>query len=228
MERTNTTATLKMFNVSKDKKTEFDVADYAVVRDRLYPVEQSGEEEKFYTPGKEDTKVGDTSKTAALLELPFTRHLERNATVTFQGLATEKVAEKRSTLVKDLVVARSEEAGLLQKKMACELEIHAGIEELVSAFSAYQSPDFSKFACEAYSLHGAKTSSLLTAIGKELHATVALEKVAGVINNTSSEHTLLVGVLEKIAELIDTKKAHQVAKEKRDSLEQEILTYGTH
>lgn len=195
-EKANTAATVKMLNVSLDKRAEIELADIDSVLGR--------------THGAPSGPV----KTAAVGEvtLPHTRR-SRTLDVEFQAVEKTAAVERSESVLQKIFTTRQDLARMRQEKLAAELEANDNMDFLLSEFSKLYGPDFPKFASEAYTLYGEPATGALQAIGGYVREAVPLNKVASAIDDTTEVHrrfASFMGALSKIASVGESiKRADQ-------------------
>jgi len=190
MEKTNTLMSLKILQSGTDKNVEFDLAEYSSTLAKFMATENK--EAPKETAVEKDTKV----KTASLRGLPYTRNKQKLSKAVLPVL-TKQASDKKPDIVKTIFSLQKRAEELKTEKMAFELKVSNGIEDIISRYNILNGPDFYKFANEAYTIFGEKSSGVLKVIGEAIGEDQEAVKVAYVVDETHRD-------LEKMAEVLDT------------------------
>lgn len=190
-EKANTQAVLRLLQSSKDKKSEIELANPEAVLIRTHNTET--------TPAQVKT---------ASFSFPETRRKPLQASFgVFEKMAStlaQEPVKKQIPLATQRMLLANEKGRLSVEKLKQETKAKDGLDFLISEFSKYRGPNFSSFAREAKALHGAKVVPVLKAMSSALGEKLSLDKVAGVIDDTTQLHsvcTSVIGSLVKLAEV---------------------------
>jgi len=191
VEKTNTIATVRMLKTAQDRKAEFALAGVDEVLNKTHS-------------DKEDLEISkEASEQAGPAFFPNRRKDRRFEQVSFPRL--EKVAsEAPENPLPAIFRLERDLAALKQEKLASELKAQDGLDFLISEFSKYKSPDFSKFAGEAVTLFGETAELVLPKMAEYLNEKPDLEKVAYVVDDSTVLLQKFAGVvndIHRIAEL---------------------------
>lgn len=238
VEKSNTAATLKLLSISTDKKAEFKVADYEDIINKIYPKEDTKSpaakpEEPVKKEVSKDDEDTSATKTASYnedrgsipLSLPNTRRGSLKG-ATLPSVSLQKVASEKtpalSTQIFKLSKAIEETA---QEKIACEMRIQNRAEHIVTAFSSFTAPSFSKFANEVHTIYGAIAHPLIKGIAQSLKEPVELTKIASIVDNTTKSHTLFKEAQESLHHLVDLQDKLHSQKETLANLYKQANSY---
>lgn len=166
---------------SENKKASFALVDYASVLSRTHPTDNT----------ESDHVESKSTKTASILPRTRTRHTVEAFKV---AEMCKHAAASNPYTSRDVFTLRKaiEEAKL--EKAACELRVQDRIDWLASEFSRSNAPDFSKFASESVALYGQVAEPVVSGLANYLGVKGNLEKVAGIIDNT----TPLLGAMKEV------------------------------
>lgn len=175
VEKTNTMATVKVLKSSMDKKAEFGLADSELIL--------AGTHGSFVSPT-------DAMKTASAHgDIPTT--LPNCRATGYPELlfktAMQDTPAVRTRRGKDMVTIfqlEKKATELMTTKMAHELRVQDHIDFIISEFSAWGAPSFSKFANEAVTVHGDIVAPVLTKIAEYLTEPTEFCKVAYVVDDS--------------------------------------------
>jgi hypothetical protein len=213
VEKSNTASTLKMLQASMDKKAEFVLADYDDVLGQIYPKGEDKVTEKV-------ASVNDT------WSFPNLRRGLQTASAEGAFPVVEKVAHERQESPRKVVFQLTQRVATLQRtKLAAEMKIQERADYLLSEFSRLRGPDFGKFANEAFSVYGSKSSPLLQGLARNLKEPTEFHKVAGIVDDTTRVHqafataqTALESLVKISADLAVTKSELDTAWEQLNKL----------
>jgi hypothetical protein len=225
VEKSNTAATLKLLRISTDKKAEFEVAVYEDVIKKIYPekktespVSKGNSEYEKSSPNskKEVEKVASeklsTTKSYSEIygtSLPNTRKkLDKTANANIPTVPLTKIAEKKEPSMATKIFKLSKDIEeTVQRKVACELKIQDNAERIISDFSMYNAPSFSKFANEVYTSLGNAAIPLLKGIADSLKEDTNFQKIAsGYVDDTSKAFKMFKEAQESLVELVSLQK----------------------
>lgn len=226
VQKANTAAALKLLKASKDKKVEFDLADYDKIMRQIYDDEPSTS--KGSPELKKEASQTHTGFTS--WELPYTRRESRVATTELPTLTkTAKSEDKAHTLYTHLLRANKVVEEGLTKQAALEAKFNRLTEDLVSEFYKYQGPSFSKFANETYTMYGDVAKPLLQALGKAVRApSEELTKVAALIDDTSFVHTKFAAAQDTLKTLVEHGDKVRESRERCAALNSEVSSFYGH
>jgi len=228
VEKSNTSATLKLLKVSTDKKAEFKVANYADVISEIYPekstkspaakagTEDKDAEDKDPEESKEDIKDDDqegtpSEKTASDLStyvgsipmsLPNTRRTPLIGMVLPSVPMLKTASTKEVPLSTRIFKLSKDIEETVQEKLACEMKIQNRAEHVITTFSSFTAPSFSKFANEVHTIYGEVAHPLLNGISATLQEKPELIKVASLIDDTAKQHVLFKEAQESLHSLV--------------------------
>lgn len=182
VEKTNTQATVKMLKSTLDKKAELNLADYSEVIQVTHPVTpQEKTASEVVAPKEVLWQLPNTRKDKyTLRDLPIPA-IEKRAS------ETNKSKEICATLFK----LEKEAEELKLKKMALELGIQDNLDFIVSEFSKWGAPEFSKVADESLTIYGNDVLPILNKVAAYLEEPSEFNKVAYVIDDNQP-------ILEKV------------------------------
>lgn len=178
VEKTNTYAVVKLLKNSKDKKATLPLVDHKAVLDATHPEEREEE-------------AGSQVKTA--FEIPETRKDRRLEKVAFPTLEEQK--EERVKILPQIFSTEKELNKIASDKTRLENAIQDNVDYIVSEFYKWNSPDFSKFASEAYTLKGDASKPVLAKMAEYLSVDVDYDTLPYVDDSKD--------ILVKFAQIID-------------------------
>ena len=177
VEKTNTLATVKVIKSAMDKRAEFTLADSAII---LADTHGSLEDTEGTAKTAEDTD-------GIPMSLPDCRKKEYSDS--FLKLAAsytsgEQSRPKHDKNIVEIFRLENEATGILNAKIACELQVQDNIDFIISEFSVWNAPDFSKFANEAITVYGDSLAPVLAKIAEYISEPVNFCKVAYVVDDS--------------------------------------------
>jgi hypothetical protein len=175
VEKTNTAATVQMIKSASDGVLEFDLVDYNRVLGKTHPENSSAVPSNSVTESTLD--MLNTLKTASQADTYFASLMEKKA--------EEPIGKPKP--LRELFVLKQDLDKLGREKVAAELQFKAATDRLISDFSSLYGPDFTKFANEAYTVHGDMACPLLEALAGSIRETVSPEKVAYCIDDGTQQ-----------------------------------------
>jgi hypothetical protein len=185
VERSNVFATVGFIKAASDKKAEFALADTEKVLFATHADDTASIK-------KEACNVSDIP-----VSLPDCRDRAYDDGILKEAYTLEtKETPKKENRLSMIFNLEKHATELLNIKMATELQIQDNIDFIISEFSKWKAPDFSKFASESMTVYGSKAAPILKKIAAYIDEDVDLEKVSYVVDDTD---TLLV----KMGEVID-------------------------
>ena len=199
VEHTNISTTKKVLASVKDRRAEFEVVDSKEVLASTHTNTETEDPEL----NKEASILDDFTKLADTQTSAYEKASEVLASYS-EGLKKVAYAQEvnsHKALLHTFFAMRKEKNELEMKKMASEINVKDNIDFLLSEFSKYYTPDFSKFANEAYTLHGETVRPIIASIQNYLDPKIkvtpsSFEKVAYVVDDTTK-------LLQKLAEVKD-------------------------
>lgn len=205
-EKVNTFAVVKLLKNSDDKKATIPLVDHTAVLEATHP--EDSEEQV------QDTQVKVAS------ELPNTR---RKKEVTFPTL--EKTAQEKKKVLPEIFKIETELTKLSNEKVALENSIQDNVDYIISEFYKWNSPDFSKFASEAYTLKGEDAKPVLNKMAKYLNEKIELDTLP-YIDDTKDILNKFASVIDGIEKLSNIEVRREEYKSKLDELWKEAREYG--
>lgn len=193
VEKCNTLATIQLVKTAENGSLEFDLADATKVLAATHP-EDTPKAAPPAVPGDSPAlSMPVTTKTAQDRSNAFDEFFKP-----FSKTAAAPPAKKELSQVFALK-QRIDTLG--REKVAAELRFKKTTDRLLSEFSSLYGPDFTKFAQEAYTIHGDACKPLLEGLAGELRTPVTLEKVAYCIDDVNQ------------STLVDFATAHQAVQD---------------
>jgi hypothetical protein len=184
VEKSNTLATIQLIKVAQDGELTFTLADASKILKQTHPENM---------PAVPAIPASDAQ--ASLGEMINTLKTAADADAYFKSFAKprEKTAgDKASKLaLREVFSLKKKMEELGRQKVACELQFKKSADKLLSDFSGLYSPDFQKFACEAYTMCGASSKPLLEALASDIKEPLSLEKVAYCVDDVSDKQLVL-------------------------------------
>ena len=190
VEKANTFATLTLLKSAADKKAEIFLADPDKVLELTH----------F---SKSDDAVEKTA--SSFFSIPDLRTTERIKDIKLHP-GMDKIAasiEKKASARESFILSKKIEE-LNRTKLATEIKVKDSLDFIISEFSKFRSPDFSKFAEEVYTIYGEPSIPVLQKIAKITRDTLCeeLEKVATIIDDTTPILRKYAAVNEGIVNII--------------------------
>ena len=208
-EKVNTNAVVKLLKNSEDKKSSIPLVDYTAVLAVTHPEER-----------EEDT--GSQVKTASL-DLPNTREKKSIKNIEFPTL--EKAAQERRKVLPEIFKAETELQKVANEKVALESKVQDNVDYIVSEFYKWRSPDFSKFASEAYTLKGEDAKPVLNKMASYLETDVDYTEVP-YVDDSDKLIAKFAEVIDGIKKLSTLQLQKDEYKEKLDNLWREAKQNG--
>lgn len=245
VEKSNTAATLKLLRISTDKKAEFEVAVYEDVIKDIYPekktespVSKGNSEYEKSAPNAKKTvekvasEILSTSRSYSDIygtSLPNTRKkFDKTASFNIPTVSLNKVVEKKEPSMASKVFKLSKDIEeSVQRKVACEIKIQDNAERIISDFSMYNAPSFSKFANEVYTSLGKSSVPLLKGIASSLKEDTNFQKVAsGYVNDTSKTFKMFKEAQDNLVELVSLQKEIREKKNELSDFYSQVNPYA--
>jgi hypothetical protein len=207
VEKVNTLATIQLIKTAENGSLEFAMADTSKVLAETHP------------EGTSTNAAADTPSPLSKETMPVTAKVALDRANVFDEFfkpytktAAARPEKKRLTQVFTLQ-QRIDTLG--RQKVAAELQFKKSTDKLLSEFSSLYGPDFTKFASEAFTIHGDTAKPLLEGLAGELRTQVALEKVAYCIDDINqtalsdfaTAHQAVQTVYNTSVEIDETKDA---------------------
>lgn len=173
VEKSNTFATIQLIKSASDGSLEFDMASFEdvvkVTHPEGLPVIKEAEAQTSEVP---QTMINTATKTPDLSSF-FKPYQVKTAS---EPINTRKIFQ----LKRELEI-------LGREKIAAELAFKKNADALVSEFNNLYSPDFTKFANEAYTLLGDTVKPLLEALASDIRQSKTFTKVAYIIDDIDNK-----------------------------------------
>ena len=210
VEKSNLMTMLRFLQTSEDKRVEFDMADY----DKVLPMVYSGNASLDAKDAKLtlsdsinsldpldslDSAIPDIRKQASLHTIDGVDVLQAflAQNITMKKEASQPIPQTKHIRVNEIFKMEKCAAELRKIKVQKELNLNNIMDKLATDFCTMNGPDFSKFAQEAYYIHGKSSTALLHNLAKVMREEVTFTKQAeqvnqadevNVIDNTSDQH----------------------------------------
>jgi len=188
VEKANTNTAIKLIKISTDGSLEFGLADYSAV------VKQTHSE----TSPTQSTPVSTPTEKVAMINTIDNKDI---FSIVFPKKPAEKIASDAPNL-KEVFSSKLALEVLGRKKVAAELRFKKSADSLLSEFSNLYSPDFNKFACEAYTLYGDTALPILEALADNVRESKVFTKVAYIVDDvTNKQMNLFKVAYESLTEI---------------------------
>jgi len=194
VEKANTNTAIKLIKISTEGSMEFGLADYSAILKETHSESTPSITEPIATPSTEKVAMINTID-------------EDIFSIVFPKKPAEKIASDTPNL-KEVFKTKMALEVLGRQKVAAELRFRKSADALLSEFSNLYSPDFNKFACEAFTLYGNTALPILDSIAENIREPKEFTKVAYVINDVTDKAMNLFKVaydsLTEICQCIDS------------------------
>jgi len=215
VEKANVTATVSMLKIATDKQVEFALADFDQVVALTHPAKAPEGPDLDKAASHIPTRIPDMYKADS-------------DAVTFKSDMQKTASEDKPVSAGDVFRCRQKIEALVQEKTAAEMATLKGIEALACEFEYFNGPDFTKFACDAYTLDGDKARPVIETLARMLNCPAKVEKVAGIVDDTTKLLRKYAQVQDGLASIVDAQSRLLIARQEHAGLiERQGVTFST-
>ena len=195
VERTNTTASLRLLRASEDKKGTFDLARTEDVLEKTHPAADAAEDTPEYKGFPEDASVDAASDSGDAA--PFSGDAEKGE---------EQRKEASAVGMAEIFTLRREIEERKLLKAAAESDVRRDLDSLASEFFRWEGPDFGKFAADCMAAYGEVCVPVLEGLASYMGASVPNAKTAesteDVIDDTTPHMRAMRGICDGLSGVV--------------------------